>query len=271
MNYSMEELLPVTAFLTKKYTMGESTSVTYETARNLMEAALYCIHMLETNGETTGLVLIKEKIPAMEAYRLGYHLLIEKIKQVQEQYNQMVLHFHGFENENYCDTVTKALPGFFRYYDPRFRPQETIITMDYPTIRPVQNVTGILAIEKYIEYISYEQKFLQAFPKEFVYQVLTADHVTYRRQFYNICGVVLRTVLRQWILLESFRPEREKEYRDRLLQWMAGHSKKEALQYMQGLLNKMIGEKYDKDTNLLSYLSCDLEDYVVRLRNTTRS
>ncbi len=39
----MEELLPLMEELTKKYTSGESTSVTYEKAQELMEAVLYCI------------------------------------------------------------------------------------------------------------------------------------------------------------------------------------------------------------------------------------
>lgn len=36
--YSMEELLPVVAWLTRKYTSNESTSITYEKARQLMGA-----------------------------------------------------------------------------------------------------------------------------------------------------------------------------------------------------------------------------------------
>ena len=43
MDYTMEELLPVVGKLTEKYTGFSSTSVTYETARQLMEAVLYCI------------------------------------------------------------------------------------------------------------------------------------------------------------------------------------------------------------------------------------
>lgn len=41
--YEMEELLPLVAKLAAKYTSGESTSVTYEAAGQLMEAVCYCI------------------------------------------------------------------------------------------------------------------------------------------------------------------------------------------------------------------------------------
>ena len=37
------QLLPVVAELTRRYTSGESSSVTYKTANQLMEAAVYCV------------------------------------------------------------------------------------------------------------------------------------------------------------------------------------------------------------------------------------
>lgn len=51
----------------------------------------------------------------------------------QNNYNKMIEKFDSYGNENYFDTVAKAIPGFFKYYDAKFSPQSTIITMDYPT------------------------------------------------------------------------------------------------------------------------------------------
>ena len=48
MSFSMEELLPIVAWLTEKYTSKESTSISYERARQFMEAA-----------EITGIILTK--------------------------------------------------------------------------------------------------------------------------------------------------------------------------------------------------------------------
>ena len=49
MNYKMEELVPIVAKLAEEYTAGESTSITYEKAQQLMEAVIYSIH--EGEGE----------------------------------------------------------------------------------------------------------------------------------------------------------------------------------------------------------------------------
>jgi len=47
MSFETEELLPIVAELADKYTGKESSSITYEKARQLMEAVLYCIHEYE--------------------------------------------------------------------------------------------------------------------------------------------------------------------------------------------------------------------------------
>lgn len=46
--YTMEQLIPVVAGLAEEFTSKESCSVTYEKARQLMEAVIYCIGHLES-------------------------------------------------------------------------------------------------------------------------------------------------------------------------------------------------------------------------------
>ena len=52
--YELSDLLPVVKKLVEGYTSKESTSVTYETAERLMQAASYCIYenkRIEKDGE----------------------------------------------------------------------------------------------------------------------------------------------------------------------------------------------------------------------------
>ena len=91
----------------------------------------------------------------------------ELLEFMKEQFDTvyMIVHFCAYGNENYCDTVTKALPVFFLYYDARFEPQKNVITLDYPMLQPVGDASGIRAIEKYVAYIGLEQKFMGTFRK----------------------------------------------------------------------------------------------------------
>lgn len=66
--YDTNELLPVVARLTKRYTGIESSSVTYEKANQLMGAVIYCIREIES-GEAGALVSRQQN--AMQAYQAG--------------------------------------------------------------------------------------------------------------------------------------------------------------------------------------------------------
>ena len=152
--YSMEELIPIVGKLAEEFTAKESSSVTYERARQLMEAVIYCIAHVDTKEH---LLMTHSVLPAKEAYRIGYDAVMEKTKKTKEKYHDLITFFDSYDNRNYRDTVEKALPGFFLYYDVKFAPMETIITMDYPVFGIDTDLEGIDMIERYIDAIWEEQ------------------------------------------------------------------------------------------------------------------
>lgn len=261
MEYALEELLPVVAELTGKYTSGESTSITYEKANQFMEAVIYCIG--ENEGENV--LISNAAISAGKAYRLGYEKVIEKVKQTQEKYNTMILNFCAYGNENYYDTVIRALPGFFHYYNAMFAPQDTIITMDYPTLCPIQNASGIDAVEKYVKYIDLEQKFLGAFPEEYVCEILRRFQAGYEKQFYNLCSIFYRHVL--GCMLIGKRPGTEAgqpEYR-KLEQAVIRYSKEQLENILADMTCCMVQEKWGMMPELEDYLRVDVMNFASEL------
>ena len=192
MNYKPQDLIPIVAELTDMYTKGESTSVTYEAAQHLMEAVLYCIHEAEElNSRQDGehgkdLPSTGESLNARALYETGYREVLNKLERAKEKYRDLISNFSFYGNRNLKDTVLKAIPGFFKYYSPRFSPQETIITMDYPTMAPITGKTGIDAIEEYIDKIAAEQHFLSSFPPGYVEEKLKAYTSDYKDQFFNL-------------------------------------------------------------------------------------
>lgn len=189
--YGMEELLPLLAELTRKFTSGESGSVSYERARHLMEGILYTLRIYEKEGSLVG----GRKPDASEAWRIGQELLARMVQETQEKYRLVCEYFQAYGNRNLQDTFVMALPGFFRLYDRKFAPQETIITMDYPVLSKTSGVTGILAIDQYLDAIAAEQNFLQRFPEEYVKGILMRFQKDYQSQFFNLGRIVLRHLL----------------------------------------------------------------------------
>lgn len=266
MDYEIEELLPIVAELAEKCTSKESTSISYEKAGQLMEAALYCIHQ---NVEENSLCS-REKVSAKEAYRLGYETLVKKVKETQNFYNEMIVNFKAYGNENYYNTVTKAISGFFMYYDVKFAPQETIITMDYPTICPVTGCTGIDAIAKYVEYISYEQRFLSALPEAYVVEVLLKFQCNYKKQFDNICSVLLRHILGCLCIERKIGVSGTEQDYIRLDKMIKECEKNELQEKLINLLRCLVENKYQGDERLFEYLKGDVENFVEYLINGSR-
>lgn len=255
--YSMEELLPIVAGLAEKYTANESTSISYERAEQLMEAVLYCIKQCNNQCNKRKQLLSKEGLSAAVAYKQGYEYLIEISKRTQQLYNEMIIDFNSYGNENYHATVTLAIPEFFKRFDVRFAPQETLITMDYPTIRPITDCGGMDAISKYVECIACEQRFLRALPENYVCEVLYQFQADYRKQFYNICKVVLRHVLGK--LLMAMQRE------EQLSCCILTHDKQWLVETFSQLLKRLIQEKYHADKQLEEYLQADLQDFATEL------
>ncbi|MBU3878598.1 hypothetical protein HGO97_022635 [Faecalicatena sp. AGMB00832] len=190
MNYKVEELMPVVARLADKYTSKESTSISYDTAQQLMEAVWYCIR--ECEGEKRDSLLEGAQIGCMTAYEEGYRIALNKVLTAKELYHQIAVGFDDFGCRNYRETIIKGMPVFFTKYDVRFEPQNQILTLDYPVLNLNLEKKGIDLILEYLEKTAYEQKFLKYFSRRGVMRLLEQRCMDYRELYLdNICEPVL--------------------------------------------------------------------------------
>lgn len=265
--YSMEELIPVVADLTRKYTSNESSSVSYETANQLMKAVRYCIrHLSNMDNE---MMDTTSKLPAKKAYELGYKKVIEKVYRVKERYGEFIPTFCSFDNLNYEETVRKGIGGFFTYYDAKFDPMNTILTLDYPTLIPVTECSGIDAIERYLDYIILEQEFLNHLPKDYIKQVLNAYDADYKQQFYNIASVVLRFILAGAFVGKGVAIIDEIDLIKLQKMWKT-QSKNQLEEQFYKILNKLVKQYFDGNQELYLYLKNDLKEFTVEIENATQ-
>lgn len=246
MNYEMEELIPIVAKLAEKYTGFESTSITYEKAEQLMGAVLYCINEMER--EADGGIISSEKMPALQAYEIGLERVREKTEAALQIYNETVQDFSDYGNICLQETFIKGMPEFFKWYDIRFEPQNTILTLDYPILRNIQEYSGIDRIYEYIKCIRLEQIFLKQFPADLVEQILKRYNPEYKDMIDNICEIV---------------------YGDVVLHMLTGKALEDNSE-MESLAEKateiLIEKYYNNDRPLFEYLRGALKDIIVRLR-----
>jgi len=192
MDYQMEELLPIVSELAQKYVGYESTSITYEKAQALMEAVIFCLN--EYNSSYTN-GLVHKDISVREQYATGAKLVLKKVEDIRNIFNEISLRFEDFGVKCLYDTVQKGIPQFLKWYDIKFCPQNTILTLDYPLLIDCSSLTGADAVYKYIRAIQTEQKFLGAFDKTYVMMVLEKYNSEYRDMIENICSIVLTNII----------------------------------------------------------------------------
>lgn len=192
--YRMEELLPVVAVLAEKYTSGESSSVTYETAQTLMEAVIYTVSQF--GRENCSLPAADREVSAGEAYRGGYESILQKVAETKDLYDRLTVDFEDYGCRNYRDTILGGMPAFFLEYDARFQPQNHILTLDYPAMAQCRDLCGIDLIHAYLNNILIEREILTHFDcgkiKELIRNVEDCFGISYMG---NICELVLLQVI----------------------------------------------------------------------------
>lgn len=262
--YEPEELIALTAELSWKYTGCESTSITYERAQSLMEAVLYCI---DAYGRWNEEALVSGRASAKDAYQKGYTLVIEKMEQLVRLVEEVLANFEDYGVLCLRDTVRHGLPEFLRRYDARFAPQETLLTLDYPLLTSVAGLSGVAAVYPYTACISYEQRFLHRFEREYVTALLRAYHRDYALLVENVCGVVLPNILGHLLLQKplSERGFSASEYA-RLAAIFADKPQQEAVAVLAQAVQALVAQVYDGDEELGWYLGEGVADIAARAR-----
>lgn len=269
-DYSMEELLPVVAKLSEKYTSKESTSITYDKARQLMEAVIYCIEELRQQ-ENVKEVQVPSRLHDRDVeleYDLGYQLVIKKVYQVKELYEKILNVFQAYGNVCLSETFLRGIPGFLRRYDAKFEPQNQILTMDYPTLIYPARQCGVDAIYSYLTYIEIEQNFLRGFPKEYICSVLESYHADYQQLFINLSSIVLRNLIGAMI---SRKPSSQRGFTEKdsntISEWLLDNKREKLEDRLYHLLRLLIKKQYDDNQEMLEYLSSDMRDFSVEFMN----
>ena len=269
MKYSQEELLPVVAKLAARYTSNESTSISYDKARQLMGAVIYCIEEYENAAAgLRNLVTAHSTISADTAYRQGYEILIEKVKKIQQEYNIMMKEFQFYGNRCCYDTFQKGMPEFFLYYDARFYPMNHILTLDYPVLVSLEPRCGADLMEVYVRSACLEQSFLQKLPADYILHVLSSYSGDYEELIINLASIVLRNVLGcriagKSIDLNGYSPIEM----ERLKLFISGKTREELEEQLKRYIDELMDFAYEGNEELGNYLKEDMRNFSFELQH----
>lgn len=270
MTYTIEELLPLAAALSEKYTSKESTSITYETASRLMEAVIYCIDQSQAVQENK-LLNISKMTNAKEDYERGFELILKKTLEAKSLYDEIIENFESYGSRAYYDTVIKGMPAFFINYDARFNPQDHILTLDYPVIYPLDDVYGIDVILRYLECVKIEQRFLRKFSMRYITDVLSAYHSSCQDLFINICSIIIRNMTGSILAGKSIiKYGFTDEELEKIYLLCSDMAIEEAKDMCSSVIKRLIIKEYEGDSRLEEYLIEDMKEFVYELLNAVK-
>lgn len=262
--YSLEEVIPIVSELAWKYTGCDHTSVTYEKAQMLMEAVLYCIH--EYERQESNALLVKH-ISAREAYEQGRAIVMDKLGELQELYNQLIVDFKDYGSVCLRDTIRQGIPAFLDNYDYKFAPQETLLTLDYPILRDDTSISGISRVLSYVQCICLEQKFLKKIDEHDIAEILRRYQRDYEHLIENICEIILQDMIGHMILDKPLQETGlSREDLAVLKEILAGKTAEQVRAYALKALEQLVAGYYDDDRDMLDYLSCGIPDIVIRIQ-----
>lgn len=263
MDYQMEELLPIVSELAQKYAGYESTSITYEKAQSLMEAVLFCLSEYNSSAKDS---LVQKDISVKEQYNIGAKLLSEKVENIRKIFNEISFQFEDFGVKCLYDTVQKGIPQFLKWYDIKFCPQNTILTLDYPLLIDCSSLTGADAVYKYIRAIQTEQIFLGKFDRNYVMLVLEKYNSEYSDMIENICSIVLTNIIGHIAIKKPFN-DIDFLYGEylQLSKIFAGKSIPDIENVVKDLIKKIVSQFYENDMDMLEYLCYETNNIAVRI------
>jgi hypothetical protein len=269
-NYPMEEILELLSERVSKYTSNESSSVTYDTARQLMSSMLYCIEAADYDSskkDDTALPVSKQ-INARKAFEIGLLKRKEKVVKAKLLYQKISNSFYFYQNRCYYDTIIKGMPIFFDRYDPEFNADNHILSLDYPLLYPIINYTGIDLIAEYLQRTLLEQNFLHKFSYSAVMNILNEYHPDHCELIVNICKLIFRNAI-GCILLD--KPIRDIVISNDEIIALKVKTKDKTLHELENILacalTQMIKSDFPSESALYNYLKQDISEFSIDLKN----
>lgn len=182
------------------FTSNQSSSVTEETAQNLLRSIIYCLDFYCMKMEDQpNLIQTLQSAGLKAIYKEGLELLDLYVEETRKLCRKVKAEKLATGLIAYNTTIDEAVPAFFSGYDIRFQAHDTAADIDYPLMFDDMNLKGILYIRQYLENLSLENAFCRLFAPKDIEYLLKSYGRTYRIRYedylLNICEIVLTNAI----------------------------------------------------------------------------
>lgn len=179
---------------TERYTMGDSTSVTIETAEELLKSICFTIALCPgARGSLPSLFLETEDIQTL--LKAGWLELEARMEAGKNLFREVVRSAPRIDSLSYRDTLA-GIGTFFEKYDYRFFAHRIPCEIDYQLCHAVPDeLQGIEYINEYLKRLFTENRFCNCFEGGTVVSLLKRCCPDYERLLINLFEPVAINVI----------------------------------------------------------------------------
>ncbi|MEJ8544998.1 DUF6179 domain-containing protein [Brevibacillus borstelensis] len=195
--YSIQnQILVILQDLIKRYTQGESSSVTTETAEGIMTSVLYALdaYLLNVEHHDKAIAYLKT-VDMAKLYEKGLERVSQTFEEAKLLYQEIKQHKLDVPVDAYNLTIEESLPVFMKKYGIIFDAHNTMASIDYPLAIDDMRLQGVFYMKQYMERLKLENEFCFKFKNEDLLNLLKnfgrMCRFDYRIELFNIFMLVL--------------------------------------------------------------------------------
>lgn len=198
--HTQEQLMSILRILIKRYTQGESSSVTSETAGSILASVLYAVdaYLLHLNNPEKAIDILK-KDNVQNVYEQGIDLIHQCFDETRQLYKKLNHNKLDVEVEAYNLTIDESIPVFLKKYGIIFDAHNTMASIDYPLAIDDMSIQGVYYLRQYLTHLKLETQFCYLFSKDDLQQLLVnygrICGFDYRIELFNIFELVLNNAI----------------------------------------------------------------------------
>ena len=254
-------LISLLAWQTEKYTKGESSSVTVETAQELLASLRYTLAIAAEEMHIPW-----ERLLTEELIRRGQELLQGRLERAKQLWAAAGRTAPGLRNVYYADTL-RGIGDYFKRYDLYFFAHMKPPCIDYPLLVAADEaLQGLDFTEEYLKRMLTENLILSRFDGGAVGALLRTVHGGIEEAYLNLCEQPLTNALGLTLLGKDVRSlSTGKAEQEGLLYLLRSRTREQRRQLLRGAAIKLCGELQISDAWSRGYVTAFAESLLPRL------
>ncbi len=193
-------LMRVLEDLIRRYTQGESSSVTAETAESIMASLIYAVDAYTLRFANPDQAVTELKTGDIrKIYEKGIEVVRQCYEETKKLYQEIKKNKLDVPLEPYNMSIDESLPVFLEKYSIVFDAHNTMASIDYPLAIDDMRLQGVFYIRQYLERLQMETRFCHLFSRHDMLELLSnygkVCRFDYRIELFNIFELVLNNAV----------------------------------------------------------------------------